>query len=124
MTKKKIVIGEPSPMVGKILRDKLLREGHDVTWLAEVPEIDARLREDPPDLLIMNAMVPEGHGLKILQSIPRREGKLPYPVILTFDQALYPEEEEKLTAHRPSAILPMPFKPTEVARQVRELLAR
>lgn len=110
-------------MVGKILKDKLLREGYAVTCLEEAPAIQAALDESPPDLLILNAMLPEGLGIRLFQGIPRRAGALPYPVVLTFDKSLHPEEEPRIEALQPSAVIPLPFKPTEVARQVRRLLA-
>ena len=118
----RVVIGELSPMVGKILRDKLVREGHDVEWLAETGAIETCLRERPPHLLIINAMLPEEDGLRIMEATRGSDGALPYPVILTFEQALYPEEAERLAALRPTALLPMPFKPTEVAAVVKRLL--
>ena len=118
---RRIVIGETSPMVGKILRDKLVREGHEVTWLADPAEIEAAVGEAPPDLLILNAMLPEGDGIRILESLRQPGGDLRCPVFLTFERALYPEEEERLRALDPTALIPLPFKPTEVARQARRL---
>ena len=118
---KRILVGEPSPMVGKILQDKLQREGHAVTWIGDPTEIQTSLDRGAPDLLILNAMLPEGDGIRIFQGIPRVGAELPYPVILTFDKALYAEEEPGLQALNPTAIVPLPFKPTVVARQVRRL---
>ena len=118
----KIVIGEPSPMVGKILRDKLVREGHEVEWISEVPEIESALRDAPPHLLILNAMLPEGDGIRIFEGLRQPGSALPFPVVMTYDRALYPEEADRIEGLHPTAVIPLPFKPTEVARRVREIL--
>jgi DNA-binding response OmpR family regulator len=106
-----LLILEGEPMVGRILEHKLRREGHAVTWLrapaAEAPHSDVALVE-----------VDLGGDSRLWMA----DG--PGPRVGWFAICDHDDEQAAQRAVRAGAagVIRKPFKPTEVAAQVRTLL--
>jgi DNA-binding response OmpR family regulator len=106
-----LLILEGEPMVGRILEHKLRREGHSVTWL-RVPT------QDTPETDVALVEVDLGGDTGTWMAGGAR------PRVGWFAICEHGDEEAAQRAVRAGAagVIRKPFKPTEVAAQVRTLL--
>jgi two-component system response regulator RegX3 len=79
----KIALLEDEEHEGKLLREWLHTEGHEVEWLRSGPEMIVALRRRSFDLMLIDWMVPEIDGEKVLAWAVRNLGGRPPAIFLT-----------------------------------------
>ncbi|MGO8687732.1 MAG: hypothetical protein ACLQT7_11260 [Candidatus Dormibacteria bacterium] len=106
-----LLLLEGEPMVGRILEQKLRREGHRVTWL-RAPAPDA-----PESDVVLVEVDLGGDSRRWMAGVPG-------PRVGWFAICEHGDDEAAQRAVRAGAagVIRKPFKPTEVAAQVRTLL--
>jgi len=106
-----LLILEGEPMVGRILEHKLRREGHAVTWLRApgpaTPDSDVALVE-----------VDLGGDSRVWMA----EGAAPRVGWFAICEHDDDQAEQRAVRAGAAGVIRKPFKPTEVAAQVRTLL--
>jgi two-component system, OmpR family, KDP operon response regulator KdpE len=111
-----ILVVEDDPIVSETLQTSL--EDFDgtfrVTRAANVNEALCVLGEDPPDAALIDAVLPDGSGLDLAQTVI----KLGVPVLLTSG---YPDVGIKL-AEAGWAFLPKPFGATALVTELQALI--
>lgn len=70
---KKILIAEDEIMYGKVLKNKLEKEGFQVTYVQDGEQALKALRESSPDLLLLDLIMPVKNGMQTLQEIKKDE---------------------------------------------------
>src|SRR5688572_18360838 len=78
----KILVVEDDPDIANLIRLYLEKAGHIVHRLASGGGVLARLRSDPPELIILDLMLPEIDGLTLCQAIRRDSATAAIPVIM------------------------------------------
>jgi len=118
--KPRILIVEDEPDLAGILSDYLQFEGLEVTIIADGLVAMNVLEETPPDLLLLDLMLPAMDGLSILQKL-RISSSL--PVILITAKV---EEIDRLIGLEAGAddYICKPFSPREVVARVKVVLRR
>ena len=120
MDRTKILLIEDEPDLAAVLVDYLLRDGFDAAVEADGAEGLARIRRSPPDLLLLDLMLPGLDGLSILREV-RKTSDL--PVIMVTARV---EEIDRLIGLELGAddYVCKPYSPREVVARVKTVLRR
>jgi two-component system response regulator BaeR len=120
MDKLKILLVEDEPDLAQVLVDYLLRDGFDASVEGNGAEALARIRRSPPDLLLLDLMLPDLDGLSILREV-RKFSEL--PVIMVTARV---EEIDRLIGLELGAddYICKPYSPREVVARVKTVLRR
>ncbi|MBK1724774.1 response regulator [Thiocystis violacea] len=120
MDQTKILLIEDEPDLAEVLLDYLLRDGFDAAVEADGVEGLAHIRRSPPDLLLLDLMLPGLDGLSILREV-RKTSDL--PVIMVTARV---EEIDRLLGLELGAddYVCKPYSPREVVARVKTVLRR
>ncbi|MEY2696748.1 MAG: transcriptional regulatory protein BaeR [Pseudomonadota bacterium] len=120
MLNQHILIVEDEQDLAGILKDYLIREGFAVDILCDGSEALERLLAVPPDLLILDLMLPGVDGLSILREV-RKKSLLPVIVVTA-----KVEEIDRLLGLELGAddYICKPYSPREVVLRVKTVLRR
>jgi two-component system response regulator BaeR len=120
MDKLKILLVEDEPDLAQVLVDYLLRDGFDASVEGNGAEALARIQRSPPDLLLLDLMLPDLDGLSILREV-RKFSEL--PVIMVTARV---EEIDRLIGLELGAddYICKPYSPREVVARVKTVLRR
>lgn len=120
MTSARILIAEDQSDLAQILVDYLKRDGFSASAVADGTGAMAELRRAPPDLLLLDLMLPGMDGLQILREL-RKSSSL--PVILVTAKV---EEIDRLIGLELGAddYVCKPYSPREVVARVKAVLRR
>ena len=115
-----VLVVDDEPKIREVLRGYLESEGFVVGEAADGESALARLRSDPPDLVILDVMLPGIDGVEVLR---RLRAETDVYVILVTARA---EEVDKLVGLAVGAddYVTKPFSPREVAARVKAVLRR
>ena len=106
-------------MVGMMLE----RGGHEVTTIADPVEGLSKMKDDPPDLLVLDVMMPSMSGHDVTRQIRATEGMEALPILILTARS---QEIDRKTAMNigASAYLSKPISSRELIEQVDALLAQ
>lgn len=116
-----ILLIEDNPGFAEGLRQNLEFDGYRVTVAADVASSSRALTADPPDLIILDLMLPDGNGYDVLRTIRERDSVT--PVLLLTALA---EEAHKVRGFRLGAddYVTKPFGLLELLARIETLLRR
>lgn len=116
----KILLVEDEPDLAQVLVDYLARDGFDASVEGNGAEALARIQRTPPDLLLLDLMLPGLDGLSILREV-RRVSDL--PVVMVTARV---EEIDRLIGLELGAddYICKPYSPREVVARVKAVLRR
>lgn len=116
----KIVIVEDEEKLASLLHDYLLQAGFESHRLADGREVVPWVREEPPDLILLDLMLPGRDGLDICKEIRSFSN---VPIIMVTARV---EEIDRLLGLELGAddYICKPFSPREVVARVRSVLRR
>ena len=119
----RILAVEDEPDLAYLLAYNLEAEGYVVESVRHGDEADLRLREDPPDLVILDWMLPGMSGIEICRRLRSRETTRTLPVIMVTGRG---EERERVRGLSVGAdgYVVKPFSVPELMARVRALLRR
>lgn len=66
---KRILLVEDEPLLGNLLKQRLEKEGFEVTLAKDGEEALARLRETNPDLILLDIILPKISGFELLETV-------------------------------------------------------
>ncbi|WP_328690298.1 response regulator transcription factor [Streptomyces phaeochromogenes] len=117
---RRVLVVDDEPHIRKVLRGYLEADGFKVAEAADGEAALAALRGDPPDLVLLDVMLPGIDGLEVLRQL---RGFSDAYVILVTARA---EEVDKLVGLGVGAddYVTKPFSPREVTARVKAVLRR
>ena len=120
---KRILIIEDDRDIVELVRYNLANEGYQITAALDGSTGLAALRKSPPDLLLLDLMLPRISGLEICREI-RRDETLNRLLILMF--TVRGDEADRVVGLEMGAddYVTKPFSPRELAARVKALLRR
>jgi len=77
----RILVADDAPAVLDVLDDILTLEGHQVVRASSGQEALRKLEEEPPELAVIDIMMPDVDGLVVLDAIRRLDKELPVILI-------------------------------------------
>ena len=117
-----ILLIEDAPQVAGILVSKLTREGHQVVWTRKRAQALEALSAGAFDLILLSTtLLPERNAWELLSEL-KSGGPAGAPVLMLLEAEEQPLSEKALSMGA-AGVIQKPFKPTQVAKQVRELFA-
>jgi len=120
MEKTKILVVEDEPDLAQVLVDYLVRDGYEASVEGNGAKALARIRAAPPDLLLLDLMLPDLDGLGILREVRRFSFM---PVVLVTARV---EEIDRLLGLELGAddYICKPYSPREVLARIKAVLRR
>jgi two-component system response regulator VicR len=64
-----VLIVEDDEAIARLLRDNLVYERYDVERASTAPDAQAKLKRFKPDLVLLDLMLPEGHGFDVCRAL-------------------------------------------------------
>jgi DNA-binding response OmpR family regulator len=119
----RILVVEDDPDIAELIQRYLERAGHTVERLASGGPVLPRLRSDPPDLVVLDLMLPELDGLTICQAMRSNPHTAALPIIMLTARS---DEADRVNGLEMGAddYLTKPFSPKELTARVTALLRR
>jgi two-component system phosphate regulon response regulator PhoB len=119
----RILIVEDEAALVTLLRYNLEREGFGVCEATDGEEALLRAKEERPDLIILDWMLPMLSGIEVCRRLRRTPGSRTVPIIMLTARG---EEADKVRGLNCGAddYLTKPFSPVELIARIRALLRR
>lgn len=107
----------------ELVRYNLIREGFDVTTAATGEEALVTIRNNPPDLILLDLMLPKMDGLTVMRRLTENEELKKIPVIMLTAKG---EEADVITGLELGAddYVTKPFSPRILVARIRSVLRR
>ncbi|MEW6376190.1 MAG: response regulator [Thermodesulfobacteriota bacterium] len=118
---RKILVTEDSPTILEILKSVLEEEGYEVITAMDGHQALELARNEKPDLMILDLMLPKIDGYKVCRMLKFDEKYKNIPIIML--TARTKESEENLGKEvGADAYIRKPFQPEMIIDKIRELL--
>jgi DNA-binding response OmpR family regulator len=116
-----ILVVDDEPAIVTVVRERLERDGFAVRSAASGEEALAHIDADPPDLIVLDLMLPGIDGFEVLRRLRSRGGTVPVIVLTARD-----EDVDKIVGLELGAddYLVKPFDPRELSARIRARLRR
>ena len=118
-----ILVVEDEAALAEVLRYNLEGEGFRVTVAPDGRTAMEKLEESPPDLVVLDWMLPEVTGLEICRTMRRRPELRDVPVIMLTAKGEEHDRVRGLDAGADDYVV-KPFSPKELVARVRAVLRR
>jgi twitching motility two-component system response regulator PilH len=82
MAIKKILIVDDSPTDRQVLSDMLSKKGYTVATAESAEDAMQKVKQSPPDLVLMDVVLPGQNGFQATRTLTRDEATKAIPVIL------------------------------------------
>ena len=117
----KILIADDEPNIVISLEYLMKREGFQVSVARDGAEALAMIDDDPPDLLLLDAMMPNVDGFEVLQTL---QGQPERPKVIMLTAKGRESDVEKGRALGADDYVVKPFSTGELVERVRYTLAQ
>ena len=119
-TPTRILVVEDDPTVAEVVVAYFEREGFAVTWKSDGLDALEHARLTPPDLVVLDLMLPSLDGLEVCR---RLRETAPIPVVMLTARG---DEEDRILGLELGAddYVPKPFSPRELVARVKAVLRR
>jgi DNA-binding response OmpR family regulator len=118
-----ILVVEDDRDIAELVRHYLVKAGHTVDLVSSGAEVLPHVHARPPELLVLDLMLPGVHGLEICRALRTDPATADLPIIMVTARA---EEADRVTGLELGAddYLTKPFSPKELVARVAALLRR
>ncbi|MEL6635850.1 MAG: response regulator [Bacteroidota bacterium] len=115
----KILICEDEEIMLTALEFRLRKQGFSVTLAKDGQEALTKVKEENPDLVVLDVMMPHVSGLELIEYV-RQDLKSPLPLIVI---SALEHDDIVLEAFRRGAtdFITKPFKPNELILRIRRI---
>jgi len=117
----KILVVDDEPSNRKILEQELKHNGYAVEVAKDGSEALKKVESSPPDLVILDYMMPSLSGLDVLKELRKREDDIPVVMITAYGTVDRAVEAMKEGAYD---FITRPFEPDHIALVVKKALER
>ena len=114
----KILLTEDDLSLGETLRERLIKEGYDVTWVETQADAERTFGEKPFDLVLLDVGLPDGSGFDLARTI-RKSSSVPLVFMTAMNTAEHRLEGYEIGAEE---FIPKPFHLKELLLRVKHVL--
>lgn len=118
-----IMVVEDDPAIAELLRYNLAREGFAVTLVADGDSALAAAAAAPPDLVVLDWMVPGLSGIEVCRRLRRQPQSRNLPIIMLTARGEETDRVEGLESGADDYMV-KPFSPGELVARIRAVLRR
>jgi DNA-binding response OmpR family regulator len=118
----RIYIADDDPDIRYILSSLLAEEGHDVFPMLDGGLAFDSLMADPPDLLVLDVMMPAMDGYEVLR-LMKNSRACPSTRVLVLTARASKTDEEQAYSYGADGYMAKPFDPDEFVKAVADLLS-
>ncbi len=122
MTAKILIVEDEEPLT-IMLRYNLEKEGFAVKIFMDGSDVDSYVKDDPPDLAVIDWMLPSVSGIELIRRLRARPETKRLPIIMLTARGEEPERVRGLAAGADDYIV-KPFSVPELLARIRALLRR
>ena len=115
-----VLIVDDDPRIREFVRVNLEMDGYVVREAGSADEGLAALEEQPPDLILLDVMMPGVDGWEMLRRMQERHGMGSIPVIMFSGQVESSDDDAQ--ARGAQGFLGKPFNPQDLIARTKELL--
>jgi DNA-binding response OmpR family regulator len=112
----RVLLVEDEPNIASIIVFKLEREGHQVRWESSAQAVLGAAATVRPDLVLLDSSLPDGDAFALLAMLVTHH---PVVMMTEFRDTTTPQQARLAGA---VATVEKPFKPTQLARLVAQLV--
>ena len=119
----RILVAEDDPDIANLLAHYLQRAGFEADLVASGRDVLPRIKKAPPDLLLLDIMLPGLDGLAVCRNVRGEPATAAIPIIMLTARG---EESDRIVGLELGAddYITKPFSPNEVVARIRALLRR
>jgi excisionase family DNA binding protein len=118
-----VLIVDDDPRIREFVRVNLEMDGYAVREAGNAEEGLAALEAEPPDLILLDVMMPQVDGWQMLQLVREKHGVDSIQVIM-FSGQIDADATDQAEAGGAQAFLGKPFNPQELVARTKELLGQ
>src|SRR6185436_11857496 len=121
---KKILIVEDTKSIREIVAFMLRSKGYETSESGDGQDAEARVRAEPPDLIVLDAMLPKKTGFDVCQSLKADENlkKIPILMLTAITRDTGKSDEYWKEKSQADDFMSKPFKATELVERIERLL--
>lgn len=119
---KKIIIIEDEKILGEIIFKKLVSEGYQVSLAYDGEDGIKMVREQVPDLVLLDLVMPKKNGLEVLEDMKSDNKLKSIPVVVISNSGQQTEIEKVVELGVRDYIIKAQFSPDDVLEKVKKYL--
>lgn len=119
---KKILIVEDDKFLRELMAQKILKEGYDVLEAMDGEEGLKVIREEKPDLVLLDLLLPIMDGFELLAKIKEDAVLSKIPIIVLSNLGQKEDVEKALSLGAKDYMVKAHFTPTEIAVKIKGIL--
>jgi len=119
---KKIFLVEDDPFLTDIYTTKLKEAGFDVTATGDGNGVMPKIKEEKPDLLLLDIVLPHLDGWEILKMIKETDGLKDLKVIILSNLGQKNEVEKGLKLGAVKYFIKAHYTPKEITEEIKKIL--
>ena len=116
-----VLVVEDEPKLAALLMDYLRAAGYAASWLADGSQVIAHVRQQTPDLVLLDVMLPGRDGMSLCRELREFSD---VPIIMLTARVEEVDRLEGLECGADDYICKTPFSPREVVARVKAILRR
>lgn len=118
---KKLLIADDEPHIVKVLEIRLKKAGYDVRTANDGEQTLERIKEDKPDLVVLDVMMPPPNGFQLCRMLKDDAKYKDIPIILLTAKASESDQFWGMESGA-SAYITKPYSPEDLLGKIRELV--
>jgi DNA-binding response OmpR family regulator len=119
--KHRVLVVDDEPNIAKIVKKQLEVSGYDVIVAVDGEMALTKIREEHPEVILLDVMLPKRNGYEVLGILKQDEQLKHIPVMMLTARAQQQDQQASLE-HGADAYLAKPFQLEELVEQVKALL--
>jgi len=119
---KKILVVEDDKFLRELIIKKLLGEGYDVVEAADGEEGVKKIREEKPDLVLLDLILPGIDGFGVLSQMREDQSVSSTPVIILSNLGQKDDVERGLKLGAVDYLIKAHFTPGEIIEKIKNIL--
>ena len=121
---KKILIVEDEELIGNLLQRKLKQAGYYASVAADGEAALKQIREDKPDMVLLDIVLPRLNGFEVLEELKKDEALRQIPVIIISNSGQPSEIEKAKALGVRDWLVKTEFDPREVLEKVQRQIGQ
>lgn len=120
--KKKILIVEDDSFLRNLISQKLQKEGYEVAEAADGEEGLKKIKEEKPDLILLDLILPEIDGFEVLRRVKEDPLLASIPVIILSNLGQREDIERGMNLGAADFLIKAHFTPGEIIEKIKNIL--